>query len=123
MFTMIEILITFGILVTAFLHAGFCIIEMFYWKKPLGRKIFKTEKEFATQSASLAANQGLYNAFLCVGLLWSLFMQDPTQSFHTKIFFLGCVIVAGVYAGITVSRRIIFIQAMPAFLTLILLFL
>ena len=85
---MIEILANIGVAITAILHLWFCILEMFFWTKPLGLKIFKMNQERAYQSASLAANQGIYNGFLSAGLLWGLLPGNPEQSFHVKIFFL-----------------------------------
>ena len=119
---MIKILANIGVAITALLHFWFLILEMFFWTKPLGLKIFKMKQEFAYQSATLAANQGIYNGFLSAGLLWGLLSENPAQSFHVKIFFLSCVLIAGVYAGLSVSRRILFIQALPAAVTLILLY-
>lgn len=117
---MIKILANLGVIITAVLHLWFCILEMFLWTKPLGLKIFRMNKEFAHQSAPLAANQGIYNAFLSAGLLWGLLSSDPIQSLHVKIFFLGCVVIAGIYGGYSVSRRILLIQALPAAVTLVL---
>lgn len=118
---MITLFVNIGILLTAILHLWFCVLEMFLWQKPLGLKIFKLDQEFAKRSAPLATNQGLYNAFLSAGLCWSLFSSDPIQALHLKIFFLSCVVLAGIYGGVTVNTRILFIQALPAGLTLILL--
>jgi len=101
----------------AVLHVYFLVLEMFLWDKPYGRKTFKLTPEFATASKTLAANQGLYNGFLVAGLVWGLLSGD----FHVKIFFLTCVIVAGVYGGYTVNRRIFFVQAVPAIIALALL--
>lgn len=101
--------------VVALLHGYFLVLEMFLWEKPAGRKSFRTTAEFAAQSKSLAANQGLYNGFLSAGLIWGLFARDSV-----KIFFLGCVVVAGVFGAFTVSRRIFYIQALPALIGLIL---
>jgi putative membrane protein len=83
------------------------------WKTAFGRRVFGTTKEMAEQSAVLAANQGLYNGFLAAGLIWSLFAAAPIQM-PLRTFFLGCVIVAGIYGAITVNRRILFVQALPA---------
>lgn len=98
----------------AVLHAYFLVLEMFLWTKPAGRGAFGLTKEFAEETKSLAANQGLYNGFLVAGLVWGLI--DDNLAF--KVFFLGCVIVAGVYGAATVSRKILFIQAVPAVLGL-----
>lgn len=108
------------VILVALLHVWFLILEMFLWKKPLGLKIFRLNREFAQQSAALAANQGLYNGFLSAGLLWSILSDDPSQALHLKFFFLSCVVIAGVFGGISVSYRIFFIQALPALLALVL---
>jgi len=105
----------------AALHVYFLILEMFLWTKPLGLKTFHQTLEKATDSAVLAANQGLYNGFLAAGLIWGLVQGTPAFAFQIKVFFLSCVVVAGVYGAITVSRRILFVQALPAAIALILL--
>jgi putative membrane protein len=105
----------------AVLHVYFLILEMFLWTKPLGLKTFRNSPEKATDSAVLAANQGLYNGFLAAGLIWGLVQGTPAFAFQIKVFFLLCVIVAGVYGAATVSRRILFVQAAPAAIALILL--
>ncbi|AMP04113.1 DUF1304 domain-containing protein [Collimonas pratensis] len=107
------------IALVALLHVYFLVLEMFLWDKPFGRKTFKLTQEFATASKVLAANQGLYNGFLAAGLAWGICLGDAGLSI--KIFFLACVIVAGVFGGITVGRKILFIQALPAALALVLL--
>ena len=99
-----------------FLHLGFLVLEMFFWNKPLGRRVFALSPELAAGSAPLAANQGLYNGFLAAGLIWSLFGGD--QAFSLKVFFLICVIVAGVFGGLTAKKSILFIQALPGALAL-----
>jgi putative membrane protein len=101
--------------IVALLHIYFLILEMFLWEKPAGRKSFRTTAEFAAQSKTLAANQGLYNGFLAAGLIWGLFADEPV-----RIFFLSCVVIAGVYGASTVSKRIFFIQALPALIGLVL---
>ena len=98
----------------AALHVYFLILEMFLWTKPLGLKTFHNSLEKATDSAVLAANQGLYNGFLAAGLVWGLIQGNPGFAFQIKMFFLLCVIVAGVYGAVTVSRRILWVQAAPA---------
>ena len=118
---MINLIINVGVTIIAGLHLWFCILEIFLWTKPLGLKLFKMNKDFAQQSAVLAANQGIYNAFLSAGLLWGLLSGDAKQSFQLKVFFLSCVFIAGVYAGLSVSRKIFFIQALPAAVILFLL--
>ena len=105
----------------AALHVYFLVLEMFLWTKPLGLKTFRQSLEKATDSAVLAANQGLYNGFLAAGLVWGLLQGVPAFAFQIKIFFLICVIIAGVYGAVTVSRGILFVQALPAAIALILL--
>ena len=107
----------------ALLHVYFLVLEMFFWTKPLGLKTFNNTQEKANDSAVLAANQGLYNGFLAAGLFWGLFHPTPAFAFQIKVFFLLCVVVAGVYGAASVSRRILFVQAAPAALALILLWL
>lgn len=96
----------------ALLHLYFLVLEMFLWTKPMGRRVFRLTPEFARASASLAANQGLYNGFLAAGLLWGMILGP--DGFSIKIFFLTCVIVAGVFGAFTVSRKILWAQAVPA---------
>jgi putative membrane protein len=105
-----------AIVVVALLHLYFLVLEMFLWTKPMGLRTFRLTPEFAQQSKGLAANQGLYNGFLAAGLLWSVAADD----FHLKLFFLSCVIVAGIFGAVTVNRRILVIQALPAFIALVL---
>lgn len=107
----------------AALHVYFLILEMFLWTRPRGLKTFGNTLEKATESAVLAANQGLYNGFLAAGLIWGLVHGVPAVAFQIKTFFLVCVIVAGVYGAATVSRKILFVQALPAALALIALWL
>jgi len=102
----------------ALLHVYFLVLEMFLWTKPAGRRAFGTTAEFAEASRVLAANQGLYNGFLAAGLLWGLWLGGTGRAVVT--FFLLCVIVAGVYGAITASRKILFVQAIPALLGLVL---
>jgi putative membrane protein len=96
---------------------------MFLWTRPLGLKTFRNSLEKAKESEVLAANQGLYNGFLAAGLIWGLVQGVPAFAFQIKIFFLLCVIVAGIYGAATVSRRILWVQAAPAAIALILLWL
>ena len=105
------------IAVVALLHLYFLVLEMFFWDKPLGRKVFRLTPEFAAASKMLAANQGLYNGFLAAGLIWGLWVGDHF-GFHIELFFLTCVIVAGIYGALTVNKRIFFFQALPALLAL-----
>src|SRR6266436_9105039 len=107
----------------ATLHVYSLILEMFLWTKPLGLKTFRNSIEKAQDSAVLAANQGLYNGFLAAGLVWGLLHPAPAFAFQIKVFFLLCVIVAGAYGAATVSRRILYVQAAPAALALVLLWL
>lgn len=100
--------------IVALLHIGFLYLEMFLWDKPTGLRTFHMTEEVARQSKTLAANQGLYNGFLAAGLVWSFFVGTPV-----KIFFLSCVIIAGVFGASTVSKRIFYIQALPAILALV----
>jgi putative membrane protein len=96
---------------------------MFAWTLPVGQSAFHTTAEFAASTAALAANQGLYNGFLAAGLVWGLLLGVPGFGLQIKTFFLLCVIVAGVYGALTVSRRILYVQAAPAAVALILLWL
>lgn len=98
--------------IVALLHVWFLVLEMFLWTKPAGRRAFGLSAEFAQQSRSLAANQGLYNGFLVAGLVWGLSLGD--SGFGVKVFFLACVLAAGLFGGFTVSRKIFWIQALPA---------
>jgi putative membrane protein len=107
----------------ALLHVYFLVLEMFLWTKPLGLKTFRQTPEKAADSAVLAANQGLYNGFLAAGLGWGLIQGNPGFAFQIKAFFLLCVIVAGIYGAVTVSSRILYVQATPAALALLLLLL
>lgn len=101
----------------AVLHIFFLFLEMFLWDQPYGRKAFNLTADFAAESKQLAANQGLYNGFLAAGLIWGLILGAAGHDI--KIFFLACVIVAGIFGALTVGRRILFIQAVPALIALI----
>ena len=101
----------------ALLHLYILILEMFLWTSPRGRKAFGTTVEFAEQTRVLAANQGLYNGFLAAGLAWGVWLGEAGDPI--KIFFLCCVAIAGLYGAATSSRRILFIQTVPAVLALI----
>jgi len=105
------------VIIVAAIHVYIVILEMFLWTTPRGLRSFGTSQAFADESATLAANQGLYNGFLVAGLIWGLLAADPT-GFQVRLFFLGCVIVAGVYGAATVSRRILVVQAVPAALAM-----
>jgi putative membrane protein len=100
------------VLLVAALHAGFLVLEMFLWTKPTGLRIFGLTPEQAEVSASLAANQGLYNGFLAAGLVWGAFFSSAPL--ETELFFLGCVVVAGIFGAATAKRSILFVQALPA---------
>ena len=102
--------------VVALQHFAFLVLEMFYWTKPIGMRVFGLTPEFAQQSAVLAANQGLYNGFLAAGLIWSLLRKEG--AFGTKVFFLSCVIIAGVFGAATAKPTILFVQAAPALVAL-----
>lgn len=104
-----------AIVLTAFvalLHVGFMVLEMLFWTKPLGRRIFGLSEQRALDSAQLAANQGLYNGFLAAGLVWGLLIGDR----GICLFFLGCVVLAGIFGAATVKRSILYVQALPAIL-------
>ena len=105
----------------ALLHLWFLVLEMFLWTKPAGRRAFGTTREFAEASRVLAANQGLYNGFLAAGLLWGIWLGDAGH--HIRIFFLACVIAAGVFGAATANRKILWVQAAPAAVALALLLL
>ena len=107
------------VVLVAVLHIGFLALEMFFWDHPVGRKRFGMTPEFSKASAVLAANQGLYNGFLAAGLIWGLISGDMS----IKVFFLICVLIAGIYGGFTARRTILYIQALPALLALIAVFL
>lgn len=105
----------------ALLHFAFMALEIFFWETTTGRKIFGTHADFAKASRALAANQGLYNGFLAAGLCWGIYLGDAGNPI--KLFFLGCIVIAGIFGAITVHMKILFIQAAPALLALILLYL
>jgi putative membrane protein len=103
------------VVIVAILHIGFLVLEMFFWDQPFGRERLRMTPEYSKASASLAANQGLYNGFLAAGLIWGLTMGDAS----VKIFFLICVIIAGVFGGFTARRTILYVQALPGLLALV----
>lgn len=105
--------------IIAVVHVGFLFLETFLWTQPFGLKTFNMTQEVANSSAALAANQGLYNGFLAAGLVWGLYAGD----FTVKIFFLICVLIAGIFGGLTAKRSILYAQALPALLGLILVYL
>jgi len=102
--------------VVALLHVYFLVLEMFLWDKPFGLRTFGNTLEQASASKVLAMNQGLYNGFLAAGLIWGLCLGEAGTS--VKIFFLVCIVVAGIFGGLTASRKILFVQALPAAITL-----
>jgi putative membrane protein len=106
----------------ALLHVYFLVLEMFLWQTPRGLKTFALTKEKAADTASLAANQGLYNGFLAAGVVWGL-LSNPAERFERTAFFLVCVVVAGLYGAATVNKRIFFVQTVPALLALVTLYL
>ena len=107
----------------ALLHVYFLVLEMFLWTKPLGLRTFGQSLEAAKASEVLAANQGLYNGFLAAGLAWGLIYPQPIAALHITTFFLLCVVIAGIYGGVTANRRILYVQALPAVIALVLLWL
>nr|WP_314087301.1 DUF1304 domain-containing protein [uncultured Shinella sp.] len=100
-------------------HVYILVLEMFLWATPRGQKAFGMTQAQAQATKVLAANQGLYNGFLAAGLFWSLVHPDPAFAFQIKLFFLGCVLVAGLYGGATAARKIFAIQALPAAIALV----
>ena len=106
--------ILFNILVAliGLLHVYILVLEMFLWDKPQGRKAFGMSQEMATMTKTMAANQGLYNGFLAAGLFWGLALGTAGDA--VKVFFLLCVAIAGIYGAATASKKILFIQALPA---------
>jgi len=113
-----DIIETALIVLIAFLHFCFLILEMFLWDKPLGLKVFRQSLKTAQASKVLAMNQGLYNGFLSAGLFWSLLSDVNADAL--KIFFLSCVVIAGIFGAITANKNIIYIQAIPAIVALLL---
>ena len=106
-----ELLADGAVAFVALQHLLFLVLEMFFWRRPLGRRVFGLTRELAEQSAPLAANQGLYNGFLAAGLVWGL--ASDAHGFAACVFFLSCVIVAGVFGAATAKRSILFVQALP----------
>ncbi len=103
--------------VVALIHFYILVLEMFLWDKPQGMKAFGTTPEFAAQTKVLAANQGLYNGFLAAGLLWGIVLGEAGDP--TKLFFLACVAVAGLYGAATVGRKILLVQTIPALIAMV----
>jgi putative membrane protein len=117
---MLDKVVTYLIIIPGLLHVYFMYMEMFLWEKPRTLKAFGLTADFAAKSKSLAFNQGLYNGFLAAGLFWSLFITDLTWAKQVQIFFLSCVFLAGVVGAMTVSKKIFFLQSVPALIPLIL---
>ncbi|SEG46199.1 putative membrane protein [Halpernia humi] len=119
-----EIISKILISLVAIEHFYILYMEMFAWET-LGKKTFKgaLKEELFQPTKSLAANQGLYNGFLSAGLLWSLFISDQIWSKNIAIFFLGCVIIAGIYGALTASKKIFVVQSLPAIISLLVLLL
>lgn len=108
------------IVIIALLHCYFLVLEMFLWTT-FGPKVFRNfPKDLFEPTKTLAANQGLYNGFLSAGLLWSLFISDEMWQKNIALFFLGCVAVAGIYGALTASKKIFYIQALPAIVAIVL---
>jgi putative membrane protein len=105
--------------IIALLHVYFLVLEMFLWNTPYGHKTFQLTPEQATLSAPLAKNQGLYNGFLAAGLVWGL-LSHGGEGFRITHFFLICVLIAGVFGGLTANRKIFFVQALPALIAIML---
>ena len=99
--------------IIALMHLWFLILEMVLWDKPAGLRAFGITPEYAAQTKVLAANQGLYNGFLAAGLAWGL-MLGGSEGTHVKLFFLACVLVAGVYGGLSATRKVLWVQGLPA---------
>lgn len=115
------VLASAAVALVAVLHVWFLVLEMFLWTKPFGMRTFGLSKEEAEKTAKLAANQGLYNGFLAAGLVWGLLAAG--DGFAIRVFFLGCVIVAGIFGAFTAKRTILWVQALPAAIALALTFL
>lgn len=117
---MISTAVEVVVFIIAVLHVYILVLEMFMWDKPMGMKAFGLTQDFASQTRTLAANQGLYNGFLAAGLFWGLSLG--AAGLQVKFFFLACVLIAGIYGAATASRKILFIQAVPAAVGLALLY-
>jgi len=107
-----------AVIAVILLHLTFLLLEMFFWDKPIGLKIFNQSREQASRTKTLAANQGLYNGFLAAGLIWGL--MRGSHGIESVLFFLACILVAGVFGAITVKRSILYIQALPAAIAILL---
>jgi len=118
---MIDIMTQILIGIVAALHLYFCYFEIFQWGKTGPKLLNSRDEDFFKNTKAMMANQGLYNSFLAAGLIWSLLCKNQVMSFYLSIFFLSCVVIAGIFGSFTVSRRIFYIQALPALIALILL--
>lgn len=105
------------IAIVAAIHIYILVLEMFLWDTNTGRKAFKLSAEFSRDTRVMAANQGLYNGFLAAGLIWGLWLGAGGA--HITVYFLVCVLIAGIYGGITANKKILYVQALPAFLALL----
>ena len=110
-------LATILIALVAAIHVYILVLEMFLWDTKTGRKAFNLSADFARDTRVLAANQGLYNGFLAAGLLWGLWLGDA--GFQVKLFFLACVLIAGVFGAATASKKILYVQALPALIAIV----
>lgn len=110
-------LATILIALVAAIHVYILVLEMFLWDTKTGRKAFNLSADFARDTRVLAANQGLYNGFLAAGLLWGLWLGDA--GFQVKLFFLACVLIAGVFGAATASKKILYVQALPALIAVV----
>lgn len=110
-------LATLLVALVAIIHLAILVLEMFLWEASAGRRAFNLSADFARQTRVLAANQGLYNGFLAAGLAWGLWLGVP--GVQVVIFFLACVLAAGIFGALTASRKILYIQALPALLALV----
>ena len=116
-----SILVQLAVLIVSLLHLSFLVLEMFLWDKPIGLRIFRQTREQAVATKVLAANQGLYNGFLAAGLIWAWSLGS--DGLDIAIFFLACVLLAGIYGSLTVGRKILLVQGLPAFIALVLIYL
>lgn len=114
-----NIVATILVALVALLHLYILVLEMFLWTGPRGQKAFGLTPEFALATKALAANQGLYNGFLAAGLIWGLVHPAPEFAWQIQMFFLACVAVAGLFGAATASRKILFIQTMPAIIAML----
>ncbi|HCI6203067.1 TPA: DUF1304 domain-containing protein [Klebsiella quasipneumoniae subsp. quasipneumoniae] len=110
-------LATLLVALVAIIHLAILVLEMFFWETPAGRRAFNLSADFARETRVLAANQGLYNGFLAAGLAWGLWLRESGEP--VVIFFLACVLAAGIFGALTASRKILYIQALPALLALL----